>query len=205
MAAGVLAVGLFIALLAWGLAANAPDTGIDDSLASGRPASAPDFELQVLQTGDLGRPLESRLSTALADGRLSLRELRRVPVVLNFWASWCVPCQQEAPLLERSWRRARAQNVVFVGLNMQDLVGDARQFMRRFGNTYLNIRDPSNDVARRWGVTGLPETFFITARGRVVGHVIGVISDEQMRAGLGALNTGRPVGAEQGGERRATR
>ncbi len=198
------AIALFIALLAYGLIANAPNTGIDDSLAAGKPFTAPAFELPVLERGDPGPQLERSLGPALADERLALGELRGRRVVLNFWASWCVPCQKEAAVLERSWLRARRQGVVFVGLNMQDVTGDARRFISRYRNTYLNVRDPTDTVARKWGLTGIPETFFITASGRVVAHVIGAVSEQQMRAGIEATATGRPVGAEQGGDRRQT-
>lgn len=201
----LLLVGAFLALLVYGLVAKATDTTIDESLARSKPAKAPGFELPVLQQGMLGRPTASRLRPALADRRLVLGELRGTPVVLNFWASWCVPCREEAPLLEQSWRTAREQRVLFVGLNMQDLTEDARAFMQEFGVSYPNLRDQSNRVARRWGVTGLPETFFITARGEVVGHVIGVISREQLRAGIAAARSGRPAGLLLGGDRRSTR
>lgn len=200
----VLGVGLFVALLVYGLVTKAPSTTIDDSLAQASPAAAPGFELPVLQEGTPGPKLSETVERAVADGRVSLDDLRGTPVVLNFWASWCVPCQEEAPLLERSWNDASGRGTLFVGLNMQDLTQDARAFMRRFDNTYLNVRDQSNDVARRWGVTGLPETFFITAQGDVVGHVVGVVSDQQMEAGIAAIRSGRPVGALQGGASRPT-
>ena len=199
------AIVLFLGLLTYGLLTKAPNTRIDDKLASGRSGPAPEFELPVLQRGDLGPRLERGLRPALADGQIALRELRGRQVVLNFWASWCVPCQEEAPLLEQSWLKARDRGVVFLGLNMQDVTSDARAFMRRYRNTYLNVRDSSNRVARRWGLTGLPETFFITPRSRVVGHVIGVISKAQMAAGLAAMRSGRPAGSSQGGDRRSTR
>lgn len=201
----LLAVALFLALLAYGLVANAPNTGIDDGLARGAAQPAPGFELAVLQEGRLGRELRRKVEPALADGRVALDELRGMPVVLNFWASWCVPCRVEAPLLEESWREARERGTLFVGLNMQDLTGDAREFMREFDNTYLNVRDPSNDIARDWGVTGLPETFFISSEGDVVGHVIGAISPEQLEAGVTAAERGELVGALDGGDQRPTR
>ena len=201
----VLVVTAFIALLAYGLSTQAPNAGIDDRLARGKPAAAPGFELPVLQRGDLGSALEEKLRPALADGRVNLDELRGTPVILNFWASWCLPCREEAPFLERTWREQRSRGVLMVGLNMQDVIADARGFMREFDGSYLNIRDQSDDVARRWGLTGLPETFFITARGEIVAHVIGVVSERQMRDGIAAAESGRPVGATDGGARRPTR
>jgi cytochrome c biogenesis protein CcmG/thiol:disulfide interchange protein DsbE len=203
--AGVLAVAAFVGLLAYGIATKNPDTTIDDSLARSDPIAAPGFELPVLERGSLGPRLGARLRPALDDGQLGLDELRGTPLVLNFWASWCVPCREEAPTLERGWHTARPKGVLFLGLNMQDLTEDARAFMREFDNSYLNVRDQSNGVARDWGVTGLPETFFITARGEVVGHVIGVVSAERLRAGIAAASSRRPLGALEGGDRRPTR
>jgi cytochrome c biogenesis protein CcmG/thiol:disulfide interchange protein DsbE len=193
-----------LALLVYGLTASSPDDSIDSRLAERRTAEAPALELPVLQQGSLG-PLTGELRPALADDRLALDELRGVPVVLNFWASWCPPCRSEAPLLERTWRSLRAQGVVMLGLNMQDLTGDARDFMGEFHVTYPNVRDQSDDVAIDWGVAALPETFFIDARGRVVGHVIGAVSDSQLRAGISAARSGKPAGARSGGDRRPTR
>jgi cytochrome c biogenesis protein CcmG/thiol:disulfide interchange protein DsbE len=204
-AAGVVLVALFIALLAYGLAKQSPRTDIDDGLARAEPVRAPGFELPVLERGSLGAALSSRLRPVLADGNVALEELRGTPVALNFWASWCIPCREEAPTLERAWRRARGRSVLFLGLNMQDFPEDARAFIREFDNTYLNVRDQSNRVARDWGVTGIPETFFITPRGRVVGHVIGVVSAEQLRQGIESARRGRPLGSLEGGDQLPTR
>ena len=125
--------------------------------------------------------------------------------MLNFWASWCVPCRTEAPLLERTWREQRERGVLFLGLNMQDATDEGRAFLREFAVSYLNVRESGNSVARRWGVTGIPETFFISPAGRVVGHVIGAVSREQLAAGIAAARAGRPQAARQGGDRRRTR
>jgi cytochrome c biogenesis protein CcmG/thiol:disulfide interchange protein DsbE len=201
----VLAVGVFIGLLAYGLLSKAPNDTIDTKLGRAQAAPAPGFELPVLQRGELGAALGPRLAPALADRKLDLAELRAIPVVLNFWASWCVPCRTEAPRLERAWQRARAGGVAFVGLNMQDVTDDARKFISEFRISYLNVRDKSNDVAVDWGVTGLPETFFLSARSRVVAHVIGAISARQLSEGIAAARSGRPLGALQGGQRRNTR
>lgn len=201
----IVAVGLFVALLAYGLLSSSPNDTIDTSLGNGEAVSAPGFELPVLQRGRLGGRLARRVAPALADGRMELKELRGSPVVLNFWASWCVPCRDEAPRLERGWRAAGERGVVFVGLDMQDVTEDARRFMRDFGLSYLNVRDQSDGVAHDWGVTGLPETFFISTRGRVVAHVVGAVSAGQLRDGVAAAQDGRPLGALEGGARRSTR
>ncbi|MBA3422105.1 MAG: TlpA family protein disulfide reductase [Thermoleophilaceae bacterium] len=201
----VLLLGLFLALLAWGLLAKAPDDRIDQALARGKPSPSPELRLPVLERGKLGPRLSRSLALALADGRVDIQELRGIPVVLNYWASWCVPCREEAPLLERSWREQRDRGVLFLGLNMQDITGDARAFLREFDVSYVNVRDPTDRTARRWGATGIPETFFISARGQVVGHVIGVVSPEQMRQGLLAARTGRALGLRRGGAQGATR
>jgi cytochrome c biogenesis protein CcmG/thiol:disulfide interchange protein DsbE len=199
------AVTLFVALLAYGLLSKPADRTIDSSLAEAKAPPAPGFSLGLLQTGSPGARLGRRLEPAVADGELALDELRGEPVVLNFWASWCPPCRVEAPRLERRWRASRDRGVVFLGLDMQDLTGDARDFIREFGISYPNVRDPGDDVARDWGVTGLPETFFVSARGRVVAHVIGAVSSAQLDEGIRAARAGRALAVLEGGDRRPTR
>mgnify|MGYP003288677035 CR=1 FL=1 len=95
--------------------------------------------------------------------------------------------------------------MLFLGLDMQDFPEDARDFIREFQLSYPHVRDPGDDVARDWGVTGLPETFFISARGRVVAHVIGAVSARQLDDGVRAAVAGRPLEALEGGARRPTR
>lgn len=200
----VLGAMLPIGLLAFGLAIKAPEKGIDQALAEGRRSPAPDFRLKVLQAGSLPPALRTQRGVLGRDD-LTLSDLRGSPIVLNYWASWCLPCREEAPLLERGWTRFGRRGVVFLGLNMQDLTQDARGFIREFGISYPNVRDQSDRTARKWGVTGLPETFFVDRRGGVVGHVIGVIGREQLEAGIEAAQRGRPLQAGQGGDRRSVR
>ena len=201
--AGALA---FLALLGYGVASEAPERTIDESLARGEAVAAPGFDLPVLQPPQSTPPrLEGVVAEATADGRASLDELRGIPVVLNFWASWCEPCRTEAKTLEDSWLSARGREVLFVGLNMQDLTDDAREFISEFDNTYLNVRDESNGVAVDWGVTGLPETFFVSPEGEVVAHVIGAVSPEQLEAGVRAAERGQSLGSIEGGDRRSVR
>lgn len=195
----------FVALLAYGLVTKSPDRTVDDGLRKTGSVAAPALSQPVLERGDLGEPLRSRVGGVLSAPRVSLGQLRGTPMVLNFWASWCDPCRAEAPVLERAWERERARGVLFLGLNMQDITDDAHAFTRAARVTYPSVRDQSNGVAHRWGVTGLPETFFLSAQGRVVGHVIGAVSPGQLAAGIAAARAGRALGVESGGQRRKTR
>lgn len=204
-AVGALTVAGFVALLVYGLATQSPDSTIDDALAKAQATSAPGFELDVLQRGRQPAGLGPAVDRAVADSRVSLSELRGTPVVLNFWASWCDPCRVEAPVLERGWRQAQRQGVLFLGLNMQDVTDDAREFLREFEVSYLNVREGGKETSRRYGATGLPETYFISARGQVVAHVIGALTTAQLRAGVAGARNGRPAAANEGGERQETR
>ena len=198
-------VGALLGLLAWGLGAKSPRTGIDASLTKGLAPAAPGFDLALLDPGTAPVPLGPLVARAVVDRRVDAAELRGHPYVLNIWASWCLPCRVEARTLETGWARAAPRGVLFVGLDQQDLISDARAFMARYGQTYLNIRDPDNDVARRWGATGIPETYFVSARGRVVSHVIGAVSAAQLAAGVNAAVSGRVHRPQEGGAREAAR
>jgi cytochrome c biogenesis protein CcmG/thiol:disulfide interchange protein DsbE len=192
-------VAAFLALLAYGLASKGTDDRIDRALGDGKAPAAPGFSLSVLERGALPMPLERRLGPALARGRVSLGDLRGTPVVLNMWASWCNPCREEAGRLQAGWRALGPRGVLFLGLDIQDLEGDARAFSHKYGMTYPSVREPGRDVANRYGATGIPETFFLDARGRVVAHVIGVVSARQLADGAGAAQKGVVAGTSTGG------
>jgi cytochrome c biogenesis protein CcmG, thiol:disulfide interchange protein DsbE len=201
----ILAALLFIGLLAYGLTTRATDTTIDDALRDGQAVTPPGFTLSPLAGGQPEGRAAAAWRRASADGEVSLKELRGTPVVLNFWASWCDPCRSEAKVLQRGWTGSGMRDVLFLGLDAQDAREDARDFISQFGLTFPHVRDPSNGTSREWGVTGMPETFFIGGDGRVVGHVIGTVSSGQLRAGVAAARAGRPTPASEGGEQKPTR
>src|SRR5205823_1456377 len=120
---------------------------------------------------------------SLADGQVALSELRGYPVVLNFWASWCVPCKDEAPRLAAS-AREHAGKVVFLGIDIQDFKGDGRAFLKRFHAPYVSVRSGSGSVENAYGVIGLPETYWLDRRGRIIAHVAGEVSRAQLEAGI---------------------
>jgi cytochrome c biogenesis protein CcmG/thiol:disulfide interchange protein DsbE len=98
--------------------------------------------------------------------------------VLNFWASWCIPCKHEAPLLAAS-ARAHAGRVAFVGIDVQDFKSDARKFLKRFDTPYVSVRAGGGEYDD-YGLTGVPETYWLDAQGRIVGHYPGEISRRQL-------------------------
>lgn len=115
-------------------------------------------------------------------GDLALASLRGHPVVVNFWASWCVPCKGEAQLLEQQYAQYKKQGVVFLGIDYHDVASDARTFLEHHGITYPTLKDGSGAVGDKYGITGVPETYFISRTGRLVGvHVLGPITDSKFR------------------------
>jgi len=125
----------------------------------------------------LGRgetPLVPAVTLPALDGQpVSVAALRGQPVILNFWASWCVPCRDETPLLQAVWEEFRSQGLLVIGVDTQDMEAPARAFLREFHVTYPTLRDPDGSVARRFGTTGVPETFFIGRDGRIHGKFPG--------------------------------
>lgn len=97
---------------------------------------------------------------------VSLRELQGKVVVLNFWASWCVPCEQEADELEQAWQFYKDRgDVLFLGVAWSDMDTKAKQYLARFGITYPNAPDMRTSASQAYRITGVPETFIIDQSG----------------------------------------
>ena len=112
-------------------------------------------------------------------GDIHLAAFRGKPVVINFWASWCEPCKAEAPEFARAARELGSQ-VNFLGITMLDGRDPAVDFVKRYRIPYPSARDTRGVVAKRYGVTGVPETAFIDADGRLVGKYIGAFTKGQL-------------------------
>ncbi len=131
----------------------------------------------------VGRPAPDFALGLFDGGTFRLSEARGAVVVLNFWASWCVPCRREAPILERTWQAFRDRGVIFVGVNVQDNEAAARRFLAEFGKTYPAGPDTTGRIAVDYGVTGIPETYFVDRRGRIAVKWVGPFpSEARLRA-----------------------
>jgi cytochrome c biogenesis protein CcmG, thiol:disulfide interchange protein DsbE len=132
--------------------------------------TVPAIELQGLEgLTDAGRSVGGFASTDLAQGQVS---------VVNFWASWCVPCVQEHPVLVALQERT---GVRVFGVNYKDQAAAARRFLGRYGNPYFAVGvDHNGRAAIEWGVYGMPETFVVNGRGEIVYKHVGPITAEAL-------------------------
>jgi cytochrome c biogenesis protein CcmG/thiol:disulfide interchange protein DsbE len=149
-AVSVTVVLALLGLLVWDVA-HGSGSGIAGKVDKGQTVAAPPLRLPTFGSGDL-----------------SLASYRGKVVVVNFWASWCVGCKLEAGALATAERKWSGKNVVFLGVNGQDLGSAAQTFMRRHDVSYPVARDINGSAYRTWGVTAFPETFFVTPKGEVV-------------------------------------
>jgi cytochrome c biogenesis protein CcmG, thiol:disulfide interchange protein DsbE len=124
---------------------------------------------------------------------ISPAEIKDKPLVVNFWASWCVPCRDEAPVLEKLWRDYSAKGVVFLGVAFQDSRENALAFLKQYGVSYPNGPDVTGEIAIEYGTTGIPETWFIGADGKVKRKYIRPLTEPVLRKYLDELLSITPV------------
>ena len=120
------------------------------------------------------------------EGEISLSELSGKPVVMNFWASWCGPCKEEAPLL-REAARLYGDDIQFVGVNIKDARTDALAWVDEWDLDFPHVQDGDRALYNEYGLTGQPETFFIDGDGIVVEHIAGPITEGSLRQMLDVL------------------
>jgi cytochrome c biogenesis protein CcmG/thiol:disulfide interchange protein DsbE len=169
-----------LALLVWRVVEVGRGGRLVSEIRGHRRPAAPAFRLPVIWPHAETWPAALR---SLVGARLRLSQLRGRPVVLNFWASWCVPCGHEAPRLVAS-ARTHAGQVVFLGVDVQDLSSDARRFLHRYHVNYVSVRDGGGSTSDDYGLTGVPETYCLDRRGRVVDHYPGEVSRRRLEQGI---------------------
>ena len=154
----VLAVLAVIGLLGYGLLSKG-----EAKIAIGDPV--PDRELPLLR----------------GDGQRSIADYRGRWVLVNLWASWCTPCRQETPALERFWRRRRGRDLTVLGIDVQDNSDDALSFLRSNPTTYPQLRSVGDERSAAFGSTGVPENFLVDPRGRLALIWRGPVDDRFIR------------------------
>ncbi len=167
--AGILIAAL-LGLMAWGVLNREQVTGRSGEAIVGKPA--PPISMELMDGGWLDAPGSA--------GK---------PVLVNFWASWCAPCHEEAALLERTWRDYDGR-ILFVGVNIQDSEAEARIYLGMYDITYPNGIDADGRITIDYGVIGLPVTFFIDSDGVVRKRWVGAIDDATLDRWLNELTAG---------------
>jgi cytochrome c biogenesis protein CcmG, thiol:disulfide interchange protein DsbE len=132
------------------------------------------------------RPSPELRGPVLVPPPVTLADLRGKPALINFWASWCVPCRREAPHLAR-FDREMKRRAQLVGVDFQDGKSDALAFVREFGWRFPNVRDPTGALAARYGLAGLPTTYLLDRRGRIARTLTGPQTLESLARALGAV------------------
>lgn len=155
----IVALFLLLASVLWGLGGGPLDEG-----------PAPPFSLGLFDGGEF-----------------SLEDLRGQVVVINFWASWCAPCREEAPILERAWRAYKERGVTFIGVDYMDAEPWARAFIEEFDITYPNGPDLDSKIAHAYRIRGVPETFIVDREGDIAHLQIGPIDEATLVEVLDSL------------------
>ena len=152
-----------VALLVYGVVARHDDTSLDSAVKNGQLPAAPGSAVS--------------LPTLDGSGSQSLASLRGKVVVLNFWASWCPPCEHEAPVLERAQKQLAANGGTVLGVTYKDDASSSRDFVRQHKLSYPSVRDDRLALAPKYGTTALPETFVLDKQGRIVALSRGEVNE----------------------------
>ena len=141
----------------------------------------------------LGREASDFTLELFSGDRLRLSDLRGKAVLLNFWSSWCIPCRDEAPILEESWKRYKDKPVMFIGIDVWDDKDSALTYLKQFGGGYVNGIDSKGEIAVDYGVGGVPETYFIDSSGKIVDKYTGPLTEGMIDHLLGKALSPSPL------------
>jgi cytochrome c biogenesis protein CcmG, thiol:disulfide interchange protein DsbE len=156
------------AAIAIGLANRDAPVAVAPLTAPADRRPAPDITLPVLQAAAGVGPDGAPFALERSRGRV---------VVVNFWAWWCAPCREEIPVLQRASDEYDPEQVLFLGINSEDIEADARRFLRAYPFSYPSLRDSGPDTARAFEIYGYPSTLVIDAEGRVATSYSGAVED----------------------------
>lgn len=135
------------------------------------------FGLRVRGAPALGSGPAPDFTLKSFDGQsLKLSDLRGKVVIINFWASWCGPCRDEAAFLEKTWRQYKDRGVVFLGIDYNDVEPNARAYLKEFDITYYNGPDLGGIISPLYRIKGVPETYFVGKDGNLYGNALGPIT-----------------------------
>ena len=162
-AASKILILLIIALLAYVLWNGLSERGNIETPSQIVGEIAPEFALQSFNGKEV-----------------KLSDFRGKTVLVNFWASWCHPCREEAPALEKTYMSLSGKQVEFIGINIMDDRKSAEEYIKSFGGTFVNIYDPENRVHLDYGVGGVPETFFVNPDGIITGKHRGPLTEKMI-------------------------
>ena len=175
-----LVAALFAALVVR-LTKSDPGPGFVSAVQAGSKPAAPQFDLSVIWPHKETWP--ASLRPHVDRGTVSVQDLRGFPTVINFWASWCTACGSEAKRLAAAAQTTRGR-VVFVGVDVNDLGSDARRFLQHHRLNYVALRSHGSSVYDAYGLIGLPETYYLDTKGRVVAQTIGELTARKLSAGI---------------------
>jgi cytochrome c biogenesis protein CcmG/thiol:disulfide interchange protein DsbE len=164
-----------IGLLIYGVSSQAANRSLDEAIAHGQHPSAP----------FAAKPLPSLSGV----GSSSLAAYRGKVVLVNFYASWCVACQEESPLLEHAQRQLERHGGTILGVTFQDAAGNSRQYVEHYDLTFPSLRDPSGEMASAFGTRQVPESFLIGREGRVEAIERGPIGNAFVRRAITLAET----------------
>lgn len=140
----------------------------------------------------LVRPAPLFSVKSLEDTTVDLSQLKGKVVMIDFWSSWCKPCESEAPILSRTFEKYPSEDIAFVGIAIWDRLDDVEKFVDKFDNTYPTVIDKTGDIAIRYGVIGIPEKYFIDRNGSIIAKYIGPINEEKLEQVLDSMIENSP-------------
>ena len=192
----LLGVGLpilaFLSILVWASLQTRGTPGgmginTDFGVVEIEPKPAQDFSLELMTGMDSEGDGNGNGSSEISGGSVTLSEMRGKVVLVDFWASWCPPCRQEAAALEEVYREYAGPEVEFIGVNIWDLEDNAHTYVKDFGLTYPSGVDTDGVIAIDYGVRGIPEKFFIGRDGVIRQKFVGPMSADTLRQTLDRL------------------